>query len=66
MIISIFVISLPFQGPQLSGQSFLIFAENFQASILFGFAAFLVYCCTFAIFILLGALTTAFILPNLI
>lgn len=39
-----FAILFLFRGPCLSGQSFVIFAKNFQASILFGFAAFLYIC----------------------
>lgn len=56
--------SFLFHIPCLSGQSFVMFAKSVQASILFYCAAFLACGCTFAVIILLDALTAAFILPD--
>lgn len=56
--------SFLFHVPCLSGQNFVIYAKNFQASILFECAAFLACCCTFAVIIFLDAVSAAFILPD--
>lgn len=50
VIISGFAVSFPFPGPHLGGQSFVIFAKNFQASIFFlalQFSGVLLYICYF-------------------